>query len=120
LRSGSKTDNFVQRVGKRSSVAAENSENSRANPCRGEAADAVLDFARCCASIRPCGPRVWLEGLDQLSDLTLVKGKLASLLWFAQNAKRPSPSEIDELERTVSLVAGARNQRYLQLWGGVA
>jgi site-specific DNA recombinase len=37
----------------------------------------------------------------------LVKGNLASMLRFAQNAKRSKSPELDDLERTVSLVAGA-------------
>lgn len=37
----------------------------------------------------------------------LVKGNLAAMLRFAQNAKRSRSPEMDNLERTVSLVAGA-------------
>jgi site-specific DNA recombinase len=43
-----------------------------------------------------------------------LKGNLAAMLSAATNAKR-SP-ESDDLSLQVSLVAGARNQHYLQLW----
>jgi hypothetical protein len=42
----------------------------------------------------------------------LVKGNLAAMLKFAQNEKRHRSPEMDDLERTISLVAGARNHRY--------
>jgi len=43
-----------------------------------------------------------------------LKGNLAAMLGAAQNAKR-SP-ETGDLSLQVVLVAGARNQHYLQLW----
>jgi len=45
-----------------------------------------------------------------------LKGNLAAMLGAAQNAKR-SP-ETGDLSLQVVMVAGARNQRYLQLWNG--
>ena len=42
-----------------------------------------------------------------------MKGNLAAMLSAAQNAKR-SPG--GDLSLQIALVAGARNQRYLQLW----
>jgi hypothetical protein len=47
-----------------------------------------------------------------------LKGNLAAMLGAAQNAKR-SP-ETGDLSLQVVMVAGARNQRYLQLWSGAA
>ena len=47
-----------------------------------------------------------------------LKGNLAAMLGAAQNAKR-SP-ETGDLTLQVVLVAGACNQRYLQLWRGAA
>src|SRR5262245_25740815 len=44
----------------------------------------------------------------------VLKGNLAGMLRLAQNNKRPS--ETDDLLEQIQLVAGARNQRYLQLW----
>jgi hypothetical protein len=43
-----------------------------------------------------------------------LKGNLAAMLGAAQNAKR-SP-ETGNLSLQVVMVAGARNQHYLQLW----
>ena len=43
-----------------------------------------------------------------------LKGNLAAMLGAAQNAKR-SP-ETGDLSLQVVMVAGARNQHYLQLW----
>ena len=43
-----------------------------------------------------------------------LKGNLAAMLGAAQNAKR-SP-ETGDLSLQVAMVAGARNQHYLQLW----
>jgi hypothetical protein len=47
-----------------------------------------------------------------------LKGNLAAMLSAAENAKR-SP-ETGDLSLQVQMVAGARNQRYLQLWRSVA
>jgi hypothetical protein len=47
-----------------------------------------------------------------------LKGNLAAMLRAAQNAKR-SP-ETGDLSLQVVMVAGACNQRYLQLWSGAA
>ena len=47
-----------------------------------------------------------------------LKGNLAAMLGAAQNAKR-SPDTGDLLVQ-IKLVAGACNQRYLQLWSGAA
>src|SRR3954466_11441318 len=47
-----------------------------------------------------------------------LKGNLAAMLGAAQNAKR-SP-ETGDLSLQVVMVAGACNQRYLQLWSGAA
>jgi hypothetical protein len=47
-----------------------------------------------------------------------LKGNLAAMLSAATNAKR-SPDTGDLLVQ-IKLVAGARNQRYLQLWSGAA
>jgi len=47
-----------------------------------------------------------------------LNGNLAAMLGAAQNAKR-SP-ETGDLSLQVVMVAGARNQRYLQLWSGAA
>jgi hypothetical protein len=47
-----------------------------------------------------------------------LKGSLAAMLGAAKNAKR-SP-ETGDLSLQVVMVAGARNQRYLQLWSGAA
>jgi site-specific DNA recombinase len=47
-----------------------------------------------------------------------LKGNLAAMLGAAQNAKR-SP-ETGDLSLQVVMVAGACNQRYLQLWNGAA
>jgi DNA invertase Pin-like site-specific DNA recombinase len=47
-----------------------------------------------------------------------LKGNLAAMLSAATNAKR-SP-ETGDLSLQVQMVAGARNQRYLQLWSGAA
>ena len=44
----------------------------------------------------------------------ILKGNLAGLLRLAQENKRPS--ETDDLLDQIQLVAGARNQHYLQLW----
>ena len=46
-----------------------------------------------------------------------LKGNLAAMLSAAQNAKR-SPE--GDLSLQVVMVAGACNQRYLQLWRGAA
>jgi len=42
------------------------------------------------------------------------RGNQAGMLRLAQNNKRPS--ETDDLLDQIQLVAGARNQHYLQLW----
>jgi len=47
-----------------------------------------------------------------------LRGNLAAMLSAATNAKRPS--DTDGLHLQVKLVAGACNQRYLQLWSGAA
>lgn len=47
-----------------------------------------------------------------------LRGNLAAMLAAAQQTKR-SP-ETGDLLVPVQLVAGARNQRYLQLWSGAA
>ena len=47
-----------------------------------------------------------------------LKGNLAAMLGAAQQTKR-SP-ETGDLFVPIQLVAGARNQRYLQLWSGAA
>jgi hypothetical protein len=47
-----------------------------------------------------------------------LRGNLAAMLGATVQTKR-SP-ESDDLSLQVSLVAGARNQRYLQLWSGAA
>lgn len=47
-----------------------------------------------------------------------LRGNLAAMLSAATNAKRPS--DPDGLHLQVKLVAGARSQRYLQLWSGAA
>ena len=47
-----------------------------------------------------------------------LKGNLAAMLGATLQSKR-SP-ETGDLLLQVSLVAGARNQRYLQLWSGAA
>ncbi len=47
-----------------------------------------------------------------------LRGNLAAMLTAAQNAKR-SP-ETGDLCVPMKVVAGARNQRYLQLWSGAA
>jgi hypothetical protein len=47
-----------------------------------------------------------------------LKGNLAAMLSAATNAKR-SP-ETGDLSLQVQMVAGACNQRYLQLWRGAA
>jgi hypothetical protein len=47
-----------------------------------------------------------------------LRGNLATMLGATVQSKR-SP-ESDDLSLQVSLVAGARNQRYLQLWSGAA
>ena len=47
-----------------------------------------------------------------------LRGNLAAMLTAAQQTKR-SP-ETGDLLVPVQLVAGARNQRYLQLWSGAA
>jgi hypothetical protein len=47
-----------------------------------------------------------------------LKGNLAAMLEATVQSKR-SP-ETGDLALQVSLVAGARNQRYLQLWRSVA
>jgi len=47
-----------------------------------------------------------------------LKGNLAAMLGAAVQTKRSSES--DDLSLQVSVVAGARNQRYLQLWSGAA
>jgi site-specific DNA recombinase len=47
-----------------------------------------------------------------------LKGNLAAMLSAATNAKR-SP-ETGDLVLRVEMVAGACNQRYLQLWSGAA
>jgi len=46
----------------------------------------------------------------------VLKGNLEGMLRLAKNDKRPS--ETDDLFDQIKLVAGARNQRYLQLWSG--
>jgi hypothetical protein len=46
-----------------------------------------------------------------------LKGNLAAMLSAAQNARR-SPE--GDLSLQIAMVAGARNQRYLQLWSGAA
>jgi site-specific DNA recombinase len=43
-----------------------------------------------------------------------LKGNLAAMLGATVQKKRPSES--DDLSLQVSMVAGARNQHYLQLW----
>jgi hypothetical protein len=45
----------------------------------------------------------------------LLKGDLAAMLAAASPKSDP-----DDLRRQVKLVAGACNQRYLQLWSGAA
>jgi hypothetical protein len=47
-----------------------------------------------------------------------LRGDLAAMLGAAQNAKR-SP-ETGDLSLQIKVVAGACNQRYLQLWSGLA
>jgi hypothetical protein len=47
-----------------------------------------------------------------------LRGNLAAMLGATVQTKR-SP-ESDDLSLQVSLVAGACNQRYLQLWAGAA
>jgi hypothetical protein len=47
-----------------------------------------------------------------------LKGNLAAMLSAAQKATR-SP-ETGDLELQIMMVAGACNQRYLQLWSGAA
>jgi site-specific DNA recombinase len=47
-----------------------------------------------------------------------LRGNLAAMLTVAQQTKR-SP-ETGDLSMPVQMVAGARNQRYLQLWSGAA
>jgi hypothetical protein len=47
-----------------------------------------------------------------------LRGNLAAMLGATVQRKRPSAS--DDLSLQVSLVAGARNQHYLQLWGPAA
>ena len=47
-----------------------------------------------------------------------LKGNLAAMLGATVQKKRPSES--DDLSLQVALVAGARNQRYLQLWSVAA
>jgi hypothetical protein len=61
-----------------------------------------------------------LKPADDGSLGILVEGNLAAMLRLALNDKRPS--ELDSLEQIfpVTMVAGARNQRYLQLWRGAA
>ena len=46
-----------------------------------------------------------------------LRGNLAAMLATVQTKR---PSESDDLSLQVSLVAGARNRRYLQLWSGAA
>jgi hypothetical protein len=48
----------------------------------------------------------------------ILKGNLAGMLTVARDKKRPS--ETDDLLDQIQLVAGACNQRYLQLWSGAA
>jgi hypothetical protein len=47
-----------------------------------------------------------------------LRGNLAAMLGATVQTKRSSES--DNLSLQVSLVAGARNHRYLQLWSGAA
>ena len=47
-----------------------------------------------------------------------LRGNLAAMLGATVQTKRPPAS--DDLSLQVSLVAGACNQRYLQLWSGAA
>jgi hypothetical protein len=47
-----------------------------------------------------------------------LRGNLAAMLGATVQTKRSSES--DDLSLQVSLVAGARNRRYLQLWSGAA
>jgi hypothetical protein len=47
-----------------------------------------------------------------------LRGNLAAMLGATVQTKKSSES--DDLSLQVSLVAGARNQRYLQLWSGAA
>jgi site-specific DNA recombinase len=75
---------------------------------------AALCESLTCEEARPQASEALRGLLDEIvlepsgSELGIeVRGNLASLLRFAQNAKRSRPSESDELERTVSLVAGA-------------
>jgi hypothetical protein len=59
------------------------------------------------------------ETSDQERGLQIeLKGNLAAMLSAAQNATR-SP-ETGDLELQIVVVAGACNQRYLQLWSGAA
>ena len=45
----------------------------------------------------------------------VLKGDLAAMLVAAG-----SKSDSEDLQRQVKMVAGGRNQRYLQLWNGAA
>jgi DNA replication protein DnaC len=53
------------------------------------------------------------EDSDQEADLVRISGKSRS------EFPEPTP-ETGDLELQIAMVAGARNQRYLQLWSGVA
>ena len=61
------------------------------------------------------GRRVQAQTGGQESGLQIeLRGNLAAMLSAAQNATR-SP-ETSDLELQIAMVAGARNQHYLQLW----
>ena len=71
----------------------------------------------CCrigVSGRGCGSRSELVIPDEGQLRIELKGNLAAMLGAAQNARR-SP-ETGDLSLQVVMVAGARNQHYLQLW----
>ena len=73
---------------------------------RSEAAEALRGLVDAIVLV-PAGNELRIE----------LKGNLAAMLSAAQNAKR-SPE--GDLSQQIALVAGARNQRYLQLWSGAA
>jgi site-specific DNA recombinase len=79
-----------------------------------EAEDSRMGAA---AAIRALVDAILLEPDGEQLKITL-KGNLAGMLSAARDSKR-SPDTGDLLLQ-IKLVAGARNQRYLQLWSGAA
>ena len=60
----------------------------------------------------------FLRDMGESPCLQIELRNLAAMLGATAQTKRSPDS--DDLSLQVSLVAGARNQRYLQLWSGAA